>query len=272
MAYLYQILLGAFQGLTEFLPVSSSGHLAVLQNFFSSQTKENLLIEITAHFGSLLAIFFYYRHSILESISSFLNQNKKESRTEFNKLSTLFVSTLPAGFAGLFLKDSIAPLFSNMNVVSFCFLLTSATLLLGARLSKCYKDSGGDWPNHKQALIIGLSQALALLPGVSRSGSTISTGVALGIKAKTAAFFSFCSVTPLIGAATLLTTYELLTNLETSNALSMGELSTLLISSFAFGWLGLSLVIKFLESDKFHYFAFYLVPLACGLFILENLI
>ena len=271
MAYLYQILLGAFQGLTEFLPVSSSGHLAVLQNFFSNSTKESLLIEIAAHFGSLLAIFFYYRKDIVNSITSFL-KNNNSSNFKFAKLSTLFVSTLPAGFAGLFLKDVLAPLFSNMNVVAFCFLFTSAVLLIGARLSKSPSNKGADWPNHKQALLIGFAQALALLPGVSRSGSTISTGVALGIKPKVAAFFSFCSVAPLIGAATLLASYEFFTSVQNTNILSLPELLTLLISSFIFGWLGLSLVIKFLESDKFHYFAFYLVPLACGLLIWGNLL
>lgn len=271
MAYLYQILLGAFQGLTEFLPVSSSGHLAVLQDFFSNTTKESLLIEIAAHFGSLLAIFFYYRADILNSIHLFL-KNNKTSDFEFTKLTTLFISTLPAGFAGLFLKDSLAPLFSNMNVVACCFLFTSAMLLMGAKLSKSHSDSGADWPNHKQALLIGFAQALALLPGVSRSGSTISTGVAVGIKPKVAAFFSFCSVAPLIGAATLLTAYEFFTSAQIANTLSPSELLTLLTSSFIFGWLGLSLVIKFLESDKFHYFAFYLVPLAFGLLIWGNLL
>jgi undecaprenyl-diphosphatase len=262
MAYLYQILLGAFQGLTEFLPVSSSGHLALIQNFFNQQTKEGLLIEIMAHFGSLLAIFFYYRKSISSALIGFLKSRHSEN---FNLywITTLFVSTLPAGLAGLLLKDFIAPLFSNMNIVSLCFLTTSAVLLVGAKLSKQYDHQGADWPNHKQALIIGFSQAFALLPGISRSGATISTGIALGIKPKVAAFFSFCSVAPLIGAATFLAIFDLFSNTKSTNAFSVGELAALLLSSFFFGWIGLNLVIKFLESDKFHYFAFYLIPLAC---------
>ena len=258
MIYLFQILLGALQGLTEFLPVSSSGHLALLQSFFNEQN-ESLLVEITAHFGSLMAIFFYYRKSIFSAINQF----------NLNKISTLLVSVLPAGIAGLLLKEQIAPLFSNLNFVGFCFLVTSVMLVLGARFST--KDSGTDWPTHRQALIIGLAQALALFPGVSRSGSTISTGVALGIKPKAAAFFSFCSLAPLIGGAACLTIFELLTHSST-NFMPLGELATLLISSFFFGWIGLLLVIRFLEGDKFHYFAFYLVPLAFALLIWENFI
>lgn len=272
MIYLFQLLLGAFQGLTEFLPVSSSGHLAVLQNFFSDQSKESLLVEITAHFGSLLAIFAYYRKFITSAVSELFRKTPGSDDFRLSKLTTLFVSTLPAGLAGLFLKDSIAPLFSNMNLVAVCFLVTSLVLIIGAKLSNQHSQTSTDWPNHKQALLIGFAQALALLPGISRSGSTISTGVALGIKPKSAAFFSFCSVVPLIGAATCLAIFELMTNLEASKALLFGELLTLLISSFVFGWIGLTLVIKFLESNKFHYFAFYLIPLACSLLVWGNLI
>lgn len=270
MIYLFQILLGALQGLTEFLPVSSSGHLAVLQKVFGEQNNQSLLIEITAHFGSLIAIFFYYRKSIFSALSSFL-KGQQSHNFAFHKLSTLFVSTLPAGLIGLLLKEQIAPLFSNLNFVSLCFLFTSAVLILGAKISKKHKNSGTDWPTHKQALIIGFAQALALFPGVSRSGSTISTGVALGIKPKSAAFFSFCSVAPLIGGATCLAIFELLTQ-SAESFISLGEIAALLISSFFFGWIGLILVIKFLESDKFHYFAFYLVPLAFALLIWGNFI
>jgi len=271
MTYLFQIILGALQGLTEFLPVSSSGHLAVLQSFFNDQTKESLLVEITAHFGSLLAIFFYYRRSILETLSGFIKKDGLKG-FEFSKVTTLFVSTLPAGLAGLFLKDYIAPLFSNLNLVAFCFLFTSAVLIIGSKFSSKHKGHEKDWPNHLQALTIGFAQAFALLPGVSRSGSTISTGVALGIKPQSAAFFSFCSVVPLIGGATCLAIVELLTQNNASNFLSASEMITLLASSFFFGWLGLTLVIKFLESDKFHYFAFYLIPLAFALLIWGNFI
>jgi undecaprenyl-diphosphatase len=270
MNYIYQIILGAFQGLTEFLPVSSSGHLALIQKIFNSETKESLLIEVTAHFGSLLAIFVYYRKPVLNTIQNYATTDKRSS-LKWHKISTLFVSTLPAGIAGLFLIDFILPLFSSLNIVAICFLITSALLIFGFKTSEQYAEGGSDWPNHQQALIIGFAQAFALLPGISRSGSTISTGVALGVKPKPAAFFSFCSVAPLIGAATLLNVVKLIKSDSLENSIVLGELFTLLISSFLFGWLGLTLVIKFLESDKFKYFAFYLIPLALTLLIWGNL-
>ncbi|MGH1469506.1 MAG: undecaprenyl-diphosphate phosphatase [Bdellovibrionales bacterium] len=263
-SFLYFIL-GLIQGLTEFLPVSSSGHLAIIQTFFSGVQKESLLIEITAHLGSLFAIVVYYR-------SELLKQLKGAGELSINRLYPLvilFISTLPAGLAGLFLKDNITHLFSNTKVIAAGFLFTSFALIFTYLFSK--KSTSKellDWPTPGGALFIGFAQALALLPGISRSGSTIAAGVLMGLKPKQSAFFSFCSVAPLISAAALLSVYKLISHAErltqSENPLN---LSVLLISSFFFGWLGLSLVVRFLEKNKLHYFALYLVPLASLLLI-----
>lgn len=260
MSYLYFLILGAFQGLTEFLPVSSSGHLALLQSFYEHAEKKSLLIEITAHLGSLFAIAWYYRKKLLNVLSV-----RTPGDIDINKGATLLISILPAGLIGLFLKDQITSLFSNIRVVGFSFLFTSVILALGALQRYKIKSKSlktYDWPTWWQALIIGFAQASALLPGVSRSGTTISTGVFLKVTPKASAYFSFLSVAPLITAASLLSFYEVYQKPVLAQNISSGELATLLISSFFFGWLGLSLVIRFLEGDKFHYFAFYLVPLA----------
>lgn len=257
--FLYFIL-GLIQGLTEFLPVSSSGHLALAQAYFSEAQKEGLLIEITAHLGSLFAIGFYYRGAFLNHIKS-ASSLQKES---MSNLFILFISTLPAGLVGLFLKDHITLLFSDISVVAYGFIFTSFTLVLTYWLSNRPGFSNErDWPTPLGALFIGLAQAIALLPGVSRSGSTIAAGIMTGLKPKASAFFSFCSVAPLILGISLLSGYKFITHAErltqAENPLNLG---VLLVSSFFFGWLGLSLVVRFLERNKLHYFAFYLIPLS----------
>jgi undecaprenyl-diphosphatase len=255
----FYFILGLIQGLTEFLPVSSSGHLALAQQVYSNLEKESLLIEITAHFGSLLAIGFYYRKSFIASLQN-VNPND-----DFRKIFILFLSTLPAGLVGLFLKDTITDLFSSIQTIAYGFLFTSFALVLTRYLtnkrSSDYKQSS--WPTPAGAIFIGFAQALALLPGISRSGSTIAAGILTGLKPKDSAFFSFCSVAPLILAATALSIYKIFSHAE---RLTQSEtplnLSVLLVSSFFFGWLGLRLVVRFLEKDKFHWFAAYLTPLA----------
>jgi len=260
MSHFFYFILGLIQGLTEFLPVSSSGHLALAQHFFSQASKESLLIEITAHLGSLFAIGFYYKNAFINQIKS-AGSIKKES---FSNLFILFISTLPAGFVGLFLKDHITNLFSDVSVIAYGFIFTSFALILTYWLSNRPGFSNErEWPTPLGALFIGVAQAVALLPGVSRSGSTIAAGIMTGLKPKQAAFFSFCSVAPLILAISLLSIYKVITHAErltqSENPLNLG---VLLVSSFFFGWLGLSLVVRFLEKNKLHYFAFYLIPLS----------
>jgi undecaprenyl-diphosphatase len=259
---LFYFFLGLIQGLTEFLPVSSSGHLALAQIFFSEIQKESLLIEITAHFGSLLAIGFYYRNEFFKSLQSIeLGSQHKE---QIGALFSLFLSTLPAGFIGLFFKDAITAVFLSPKIIALGFVFTSAALVFSYYYSiKLETSNQRDWPTPLQALFIGAAQALALMPGVSRSGSTIAAGLIAGLKPKQSALFSFCSVAPLILAASLLSVYKVTSHAErltqSENPLN---LSVLLISSFFFGWLGLSLVVKFLERNRLHYFAAYLLPLA----------
>ncbi len=262
--FLYFIL-GLIQGLTEFLPISSSGHLALTQAFFSSVEKKSLLIEITAHLGSLFAIGVYYRQCFCSQIKSF----QKFSLNQLYPLYIVFLSTLPAGVAGLLLKEHITLIFSNTRAIAYGFLFTSLALVFTHFFSK--KNSiktPHNWPTPLEALFIGFAQAFALLPGVSRAGLTIAAGVLTGLKPKQSAFFSFCSVAPLIFTATLLSCYKLISHAERlTQSESPLNLGVLLISSFFFGWLGLSLVIKFLERNKLHYFALYLVPLASLLLI-----
>lgn len=267
MSEVYYFLLGLIQGLTEFLPVSSSGHLAVTQYFFDMAKKESLLIEIVAHLGSLFSIAFYYRKAFIKTALSQIEAPAQEGA--LYKIFVLFISTLPAGLAGLFFKDQITHFFSNMNFIAFGFLFTSFSLILSHFITKKQKPAQDqNWPSIGQALFIGTAQAFALFPGVSRSGSTIAAGLISGLKPKLAAYFSFCSVAPLILAATGLSILKVINGSEALASDAPFHLAILLLSSFFFGWLGLTLVVKFLERNKLHFFAFYLIPLS--LFLLTR--
>ena len=181
------ILLALVQGLTEFLPVSSSGHLVIVQKLLGI-SQPPVVYDVLVHLGTLAAVLIYFRYQ-WPSLSRRL-------------LLLILIGSLPAGLAGLFLESRIEMIFSSLTLVGFGFLLTSIFLLLTYRLKKgghSLKKLGG-----KQALIIGLFQALAILPGVSRSGATISGGLLTGLKPLAAFLFSFFLAVPAIGGAALL--------------------------------------------------------------------
>lgn len=263
MPILILLILGLIQGLTEFLPVSSSGHLAVAQYLFGLEGKDDVVVEILAHFGSLASILFFYRKDFLSFKNTGLVSHKE-------KALPLIISVIPAGILGFLFHDYVVNLFSNMNFVATGFLITSFLLLslkyLETKVSLDKNESElMNWPTPFKALLIGFAQAFALFPGISRSGSTIVAGVWLGLKPKQAAFFSFCSVIPLIGGATLNVVIKMFANFE-AVTISIPGMIVLLLSSFFFGWIGLLIVDKFLEKDKFFYFSFYLIPLSLLMF------
>ncbi len=262
MPIFFFIILGLIQGLTEFLPVSSSGHLALAQHFFDFGAKHDLVVEIVAHFGSLASIVFFYRKSFLS-----LRPDQLSLKKQKEMVLPLVVSVLPAGFLGFFFQEHFVVFFSDMRVVACGFLITSGLLLSLKYLeTRKIERLKLDWPNPTKAFLIGLSQAFALFPGVSRSGSTIVTGMWLGLKPKQAAFFSFCSVIPLIGGASLNLLIKMFAN-SSKLSVSLPSMAILLFSSFFFGWIGLIIVDRFLEKDRFFYFSFYLMPLSVFLFL-----
>ena len=162
----------------------------------------------------------------------------------------MLVGMLPAGIVGLFLRDQISGLFSKPGLVSVTLLITGAFLL-----STKYLKRGNQPINFKQAFLIGVAQAMALIPGISRSGSTISTALALGVKQEEAARFSFIMVLPLIVAATLLEVKDLLSvgiTADQGMILGIG-----LVVSFIVGYISLKWLLKLLRQGKFHLFAWY---------------
>jgi len=257
-------ILAVIQGLTEFLPVSSSGHLVLGETLLGSHAFGNsIAFELVVHLGTFLAVLVVFWKDIMMLLKVFLASAfvPRKWQSEFNnnrefKLSILMIiSMLPAGIVVLVMRDQISDLFSKPFMVSIALLLTGVMLLS----TKYYPKT--DQPiDLRRAILIGLAQALALIPGISRSGSTITMALALGVKQEQAARFSFIMVLPLIVAATLLEFKDLL-----ELGISPDEIIILLIGllvSFIVGFLSLRWLLQLLRKGKFHYFAWYCFSIA----------
>jgi len=259
MSPLSAAILAMVQGLTEFLPVSSSGHLVLGEALLDIHSFGNsIAFELVVHLGTFLAVLVIFWKDILNLIGIFATRLVKpgawsfeyKSNDEFRLATLMLLAMLPAGIVGLMLRDQISDLFSQPFMVSIALLFTGSVLLSTKYFPKSNKPI-----TLKSALLIGLAQALALIPGVSRSGSTISMALGLGIKQEQAARFSFIMVLPLIIAATGLEFLDLL-----QVGISSDEVVILLIGlivSFVVGIFSLKWLLQLLKSGKFHYFAWY---------------
>jgi len=187
------ILLGVVQGLTEFLPVSSSGHLEIVKYLVGDEStgEQSLLMTVILHFATALATIFVFRSDIRDLIRQAFSFKKNEGHSYLLKI---ILSMLPAALVGLFFEEIIETMFSQKLVLVGIALLVTAGLLIVADLAK---DTDRDI-SFTTALIVGLSQAVAIIPGISRSGATIATAVLLKIDRDRAARFSFLMVVPLI--------------------------------------------------------------------------
>ena len=245
MTFTDAIILGAVQGLTEFLPISSSGHLVLAQHFLGIKSYGNE-IEVLVHLGTLASILVVFSNDIkliLEDIKSKDNQNY---------IFLLFIASLPAAIIGIEYKHFFESLFNDLFSVSKALLFTGMVLVSSYFFQ--HKDK-----NHNiiSSILIGLAQALAIVPGISRSGMTISFALLMGINAKEAAKFSFLMAIPVISGAGLLTFMDAYNNFSIS--LSIGF--SALISSFIIGLLALKWLLKWLGQGKLHYFGIYCIIL-----------
>lgn len=267
MELLQAILLGLLQGITEFLPVSSSGHLALAQAFIDSEIKTGITFEIVVHFGSFCSITLYYRKMIAQIITdlfkSFTPTALREKRflhdTNTRLSLIILLSMIPAMAVGFTLKDTIEGAFANPIFVSVMLLVTGSILFSTKFVTQTDKDV-----NYSRGFWVGVAQAFAILPGISRAGSTISLGLLLGIDRTKIANFSFLMVLPVLAGAMLL---EILELIEVGmGSLSVAALLAGYLTSFITGYFALKYLIILLKKDKFHYFAYYCWPL--GLFSL----
>ena len=200
MEWFEALILGLVQGLTEFLPVSSSGHLAIGKALLGVEPAGDLVFEVTVHAATVLATIVVFRKEIWKLLCG-LFKFKYNDETDY--IAKLCVSMIPVFVVGMFLKDKVEAAFSSLLVVGLCLLVTALLLtrsdFLAKRVSAAVKESRNGisfW----QAFVVGVGQALAVLPGLSRSGTTISSGLLCGVKRENMAQFSFLMVlVPILG-------------------------------------------------------------------------
>ncbi|MGB5237637.1 MAG: undecaprenyl-diphosphate phosphatase [Flavobacteriaceae bacterium] len=249
MEVLDAIILGIVQGLTEFLPVSSSGHLELGKALLGDQSipEESLLFTVVLHFATALSTIVVFRKDVWEIIRG-LFQFKWNEETRFSL--KILISMIPAALVGLFFEDSLELLFGgNIQLVGFMLIVTALLLYFADRA----KDT--DKPvSYKNAFIIGISQAIAILPGISRSGATISTSVLLGVDKNKAARFSFLMVVPLIIGKIAKDFLGGEINFQSEAFISM---SAGFIAAFIAGLVACTWMIKLVRQSKLTYFAIY---------------
>jgi len=255
MSYLDAIILGVIQGLTEFLPISSSGHLVLAQKTLGV-ADPGVALEIVVHLGTLLSVLVYFRAKLWRLITSLY---KRDARQDRAIVGYLIIGTIPAGLVGLLFEDFFDRAFDSPLLVSTMLLLTGAILFV----SRFFKNSSGS-VTLPRAVAMGLGQALAILPGVSRSGSTIVAGMASGVRPADAAEFSFLLAIPAIGGAAVLKFGDLA-------ALDQGVIGAYLagfIAAFTTGLMAVYVVLAVIKRGRFEYFAYYCFALGLiGLYL-----
>lgn len=249
MSVVEAILLGILQGLTEFLPVSSSGHIELGKAILGVDRADNLLFSLIVHGATVLSTIIVFRKDIAQLFRGLL-QFEWNKETKFVVL--LLVSAIPLAVVGLIFQDQINQLFSGNLVLVGLMLIVTALLLQLTRLEKANKTA----LSYKSALMIGLAQVLAVMPGISRSGATISTALALGIDRAEAARFSFLMVLlPILGANTIECFH--LAGSANSAQVSTSALFAGFLAAFICGLLACKWMIALVKNGKIIYFSIY---------------
>ncbi|MEO1496436.1 MAG: undecaprenyl-diphosphate phosphatase [Planctomycetota bacterium] len=265
MALVEILILAVVQGLTEFLPVSSSGHLvvanAVLEALGKPPTKDLVEVSIALHLGTLASVLVYYRREV----ARLLGEDRRV-------LPMLVLGTVPAAIVGVGLKKGLPDatsdgILENVLLAGAMFFVTAAILWWGARQSDKRGDGGMTYQDlgWRSVLAVGAAQAFAILPGVSRSGSTIAAGLGVGLSRESASTFAFLLAIPAILGAGLL---EGLDILETgSTGTSLTNLSAGFAVSFAVGLGALALLIRWVKRGRLAVFGWYLAPLGAAVLV-----
>lgn len=258
MEFINSIIFGLVQGITEFVPVSSSGHLVILHNFISLPINNELTFDIVLHLATLLAVISFFRKDIALLLSSWIGSFGGK-HDKYSRLSWLIIfATIPASLAGFLLDDIIESVLRSPVVVIVMLVFVGVLFILAERIGKKIDSLDNlDW---KKSLFIGIAQALALIPGTSRSGITIIAGLGTGLKREEAVRFSFLLSIPVIAGATIIKLPEI-----TDISLASNEFTILLISfiiAFIFGLLAIKYFLQLSKKFSLNIFAYYRFVLA----------
>ena len=250
MEIFWAILLGIVQGLTEFLPVSSSGHLLLMEEISGMQTN-TLLTMLVLHFGTLVAVCIVSWENI-----------KKLFRPPYKTLIYLIIATIPSCLLGLLLSDTIDSIFSNGKILPFTFLLTSVLLYLAQKTRIRTRNFGA-----KTATIMGIGQTFALLPGLSRSGTTIASGIMTGANRKEVGEFSFLMSAPIILGGTIVNLYKVFSTPTVGVSISIPPLVVGMLTACIVGFVSIKKMLDIINKSNFTPFCIYLVLLSVICFV-----
>jgi len=247
------IILGAVQGATEFLPVSSKTHLIIGQKLLGID-EPSIFLEVALHIGTLLSVLIYYRKDVIKLLSSFFGyifgHKRQANETNFRLGLYIIIGSIPAAIAGLLFKDWIEMQFDSTTLGGYLLLVTAAVLISTHFIKRKRKPIG-----MTNSFVVGIAQACALLPGISRSGSTISAALYQGIEPAQAARFSFLLSLPAVGGAVLLKAVDLLK--EPTVVTDLASFGVGIAVSFIVGLLAIYWLLKSLAGSKFYMFGFY---------------
>ncbi len=260
MNTLEALLMGLLQGLTEYLPVSSSGHLTIASNLFGVDGESNMVFTIAVHVATVLSTLVILGSEIVKILKGMCGPLNPLG-TGFGRLNpdqryvvNILLSMIPIGIVGVFFKDQVEAIFgSGLLVVGICLLVTAALLSFSYYARPRQRENIS--PLH--AFIIGLAQALAVLPGLSRSGTTIATGLLLGNKKQSMAQFSFLMVIPPILGEALLDVLKIMKGEDLGGEIGMMPLAVGFIAAFISGCVACKWMINIVSKGKLIYFAYY---------------
>jgi undecaprenyl-diphosphatase len=262
LEFIKAIILGAIQGLTEFLPVSSSGHLVIGSELLNFQ-EQGVVFDVCLHLGTLVSVIIVFRTEILAMIKApfqyFSGNADADVRRFFFWDIYVILATLPAVVVGLFFKDYVDSFFGS-TLIAYCMLIVTGTIMIIAQYVPERRESLNWW----KSIIVGCAQALAIMPGLSRSGSTIFAGMLLGIPRETIARFSFIMSIPAIVGAAVLQMGDFFQNPPTADT-AVNLIAGMAMSAVA-GYLAIKLLLDVIRKNRLQWFGYYCLILAsCGL-------
>lgn len=260
--FIKYVLLGLIQGITEPLPISSSGHLQIFKSIFKLHVEGDINFDIFVNFGSLIAIIFYYRvflKEILGGALSYVFKKNKDKKEDFMYCVYVVIATIPAGITGLLLKDKIDSTFSTLLSVGICLFITGLLLLF---IHSQAKHATNEKITLKTSILMGFAQIIGLLPGISRSGSTTSFGVVNNTELKSALRFSFMMYIPISIASLFLGIFDL----DPNNTYFPGYLGAF-IASILGTYFAIKYFFKLVQKDNLKYFGYYCLIISISILI-----